>query len=53
MDMKDSGHRQWWGSGGIGLGLAAFFVLAVAFGTAGREIACELASTYEPAHSLP
>jgi hypothetical protein len=53
MDMKDSGHRQCWGSGGIALGLAASFVLAVAFGSAGREIACELAGTYQPAHSLP
>jgi hypothetical protein len=26
MDMKDSGHRQCWGSGGIALGLAASFV---------------------------
>jgi hypothetical protein len=51
--MKDSGHRQCWGSGGIALGLAASFVLAVAFGSAGREIACELAGTYQPAHSLP
>ena len=53
MDMKDSGHRQWWGSGGIALGLAAFVVLGIAFGTAGREIACELAGTYQPVHSFP